>query len=152
TTGWTGDLNEALTQARAHRERTGGRKLVFIDFTGETCTNCKINEQSVFSKPEFEALLSQFQRVKLFTDKVPTSLYPPSVRGGKELTVARQRADADVNLNFQRAKFGTEQLPLYVILDPVADDRIEVVGVYDEGKINDEAAFAQFLNTPLNGR
>ena len=58
-----------------------------------------------------------------------------------------------VNLDFQKKVFDSEQLPLYVILDPAPggdDSKIAVVGIYSEGKINDDAAFAQFLKEPLS--
>ena len=45
--------------------------------------------------------------------------------------------------------FGSEQLPLYVILKPKSDDTIEVVGIYSEGKINDVEGFKKFLADPL---
>src|SRR5437870_5683295 len=60
---WTGNLKQAIDEARAYRQRTGGRKLVFIDFTGEICTNCKFNEETIFSKPEFKELFQPYQRV-----------------------------------------------------------------------------------------
>jgi hypothetical protein len=44
-----------------------------------------------------------------------------------------------------------ERLPLYAILEPKADGTIAVRGVYAEGKINSEAAFAEFLRQPLGG-
>jgi thiol:disulfide interchange protein DsbD len=52
-----------------------------------------------------------------------------------------------VNLVFQR-KFFSEQLPLYVVLEPQLDGRIRIVGVYDEGRINNEVLFAEFLKHP----
>jgi hypothetical protein len=63
----------------------------------------------------------------------------------------RRETDALANLEFQRATFDDERLPLYVILDPLPDGKINVVGRYDEGKINSESAFAQFLRKPLEG-
>lgn len=140
---WTGNLQAALERARRDR------RLVFVDFTGETCTNCKINEESVFPRYDIDQALRQFELVQLYTDKVPNKYYPPQVLEALGPGVARQRADAKVNLEFQREAFGTEQLPLYVILEPLADGRVAVRGVYSEGKINDEAAFARFLRQPL---
>ena len=55
----------------------------------------------------------------------------------------------EANLWFQKEAFGTEQLPLYVILEPLPGGRVRVVDRYDEGKINDEGAFAAFLKKPL---
>ena len=72
-----------------------------------------------------------------------------TTRGKFKGGTARQRADALVNLWFQREAFGTEQLPLYVILEPLPDGGVGVVDTYPEGKINNEAAFAEFLGKPL---
>jgi hypothetical protein len=95
----------------------------------------------VFSKPEFQDLLKQYQLVQLYTDKVPKKyVQDPD----------RQKGYAKENARFQREAFAT-QLPLYVILEPSADGKtIRVVGdPYKEGKINDEAGFADFLRKPL---
>src|SRR5262249_11973033 len=68
---WTGNLPQAVADVRALAQKTGERKFIFIDFTGETCTNCKINERSVFPKPEIQKLFQQYTLVKMYTDKVP---------------------------------------------------------------------------------
>ena len=54
-----------------------------------------------------------------------------------------------MNRSFQSEKFGTAQLPLYVILKPLADGTFEEVDRYIEGKINDIPAFADFLRKHL---
>jgi thiol:disulfide interchange protein DsbD len=141
---WSGNLAQSIEEARIQRQ------LVFVDFTGQTCTNCKINEENVFSKPEFKELFRPYRLVQLYTDKVPDKYYSASVRGKFGNDASRQRKDATVNLKFQKDAFGTEQLPLYVILQPKSDGTIQVVGQYTEGKINDETSFAQFLKQPLN--
>ncbi len=64
-------------------------------------------------------------------------------------STAQQQQDAAANLWFQREAFGTEQLPLYAILEPLPDRKIKIVAKYAEGKINDEGAFAEFLKKPL---
>jgi hypothetical protein len=104
----------------------------------------------VFSKPQFKDLLGAYGLVQLYTDQVPDRFYAPELRAKFGGSVARQEADAGVNRWFQLEAFGNEQLPLYVILEPRADGKVEVVGIYDEGKINNEAAFAEFLRGPLN--
>jgi hypothetical protein len=105
----------------------------------------------VFSKLEIKDLFRQYDLVQLYTDVVPNELYAPDIRAKLGNDTTRQKADAAVNRWFQTAAFGTEQLPLYVILDPLPNGKIEIVAQYDEGKINDEAAFAQFLKKPLAG-
>jgi thiol:disulfide interchange protein DsbD len=140
---WTGNLKAAIDEARRQKKR------VFVDFTGETCTNCKLNEMNVFSKPDIRKLFQSYLLVQLYTDKVPDKFYSTAARRQFGGGVTRQRDDATrINLPFQRAAFDSEQLPLYVKLEPLPDGTIRVVGTYKEGKINDEAAFAEFLKEP----
>jgi thiol:disulfide interchange protein DsbD len=146
---WQGDLRQAVDELVELRKRTGQPRFIFIDTTGETCVNCKINERSVFSKPQFKDLFSRYKLVKFYTDKIPANFYAPSLRA----TLAdsdRQSEDAlEVNFPFQTAAFHDDKLPLYVIWEPFADGTIKVIGQYDEGKINDEKAFAKFLTDPF---
>jgi thiol:disulfide interchange protein DsbD len=137
---WSVDLKRAVDRSRK-LQTEGKLKPIFIDFTGEICTNCRYNEGNVFSKPEIRDLLKQYELVQLYTDTVPTQyVKDPSLR----------EDFAEINREFQQQKFNTLQLPLYVILQPLPDgQQTEVVGVYDEGKINDVARFAQFLKQPL---
>jgi thiol:disulfide interchange protein len=134
---WSADLRRTLDNARAR----GGR--VFVDFTGVTCTNCKLNEREVFTKPEVKDLMKQYGLVQLYTDTVPETFYESDP--GRD----RRNADAEANLEFEKAAFGEEQLPLYVILKPEATGKTTVVGIYGEGKINDVPGFVQFLKDGL---
>lgn len=134
---WIGDLSVALEQAAKDK------KLVFIDFTGVTCTNCKINEKNVFSKTEVKDLFKQFVRVQLYADTVPEAYY------AKVPDEAQREKDAEANQGFQKKTFNTEQLPLYVIVKPAEGGSFEVVGVYDEGRINKVDQFLEFLKKPL---
>jgi thiol:disulfide interchange protein len=131
------DLRGTLDDARAKGKR------VFVDFTGVTCTNCKLNEQNVFPKPEVKELFKQYSLVQMYTDTIPEIFYE-SAPG-----ISRQNADARVNLKFELDAFGEEQLPLYVILKPEPNGKATVLGVYNEGKINNEAAFIEFLKKGL---
>jgi thiol:disulfide interchange protein DsbD len=149
---WSANLKKTIEDARAQYARTRQHSLVLIDFTGESCKNCRYNEHNVFTKPEIADLMRKYELVQLYTDKVPPDFYPPEVRDQIGNDGGRLREDAKVNLAFQKKAFDTEQLPLYVILDPTPDGdekKIGVVGIYAEGKINDAAAFAQFLKEPL---
>ena len=86
------DYPAALSVARS----TG--KLVFVDFTGYTCTNCRWMEANIFSRPDVGAELGQFVLARLYTD------------GDGEL-YERQQA-------FQEKTFGTVALPLYAVMAP----------------------------------
>ncbi len=143
---WSTDLKGAIDRIQADKRTRGAateRGLVFVDFTGVTCTNCKLNEKDVFPRPAVRELLKKYTLVSLYTDEVPAAYYlTPASR-------TQRREDAAANLGFQRALFGTEQLPLYVLLDPQVSGAVKVVAVYDEGKINDVPRFTEFLAAPL---
>lgn len=128
--GWTGNLDLALRRAEEHRKRTNQRRLVFIDFTGIQCVNCRINEKAVFPRPEIKALLERYELVKLYTD-------------------TREQV-GDTNKWLQETGFGTLELPLYVILEPLEGGKIRIHGSTG-GKIQDTKAFATFLQGPLEG-
>jgi thiol:disulfide interchange protein DsbD len=134
---WTANLPQAIAQARTQQKK------VFVDFTGVTCTNCKYNERNVFTRPEVRDLFKQYNLVQMFTDEVPAQFYSENPTDGRRETEAR------ANLAFQKRKFGTEQLPLYAILDPQSDGTVRVVAVYDEGKINNVENFISFLKGPV---
>ena len=86
---WVHDLEAG--RARAQREG----KLVFVNYTGFTCTNCRYMEGSVFPRPEIAGLLDRLVLVELYTD-------------GLEPQHERARED-------QVARFRTAALPFYVV-------------------------------------
>jgi thiol:disulfide interchange protein len=111
---WLENYEEAREQARA----TG--KLLFVNFTGEQCTNCRLMEAGVFPKPEVRDELSKFVKVELFTDRET-----PESRRYQEL---------------QAQRFGQTTLPLYVVLRPQDESKVA------ESSYNaDPKAFAEFL-------
>lgn len=96
-TSWVlNDYAGALTSARATQ------RLVFVDFTGYTCTNCRWMEANIFTRPDVSAELGQFVLARLYTD-------------GEGEIYERQQA-------FQEKTFGTVALPLYAVVD--ADGRV----------------------------
>jgi thiol:disulfide interchange protein len=91
-------LNDHSAALRKARE-TG--KLVLIDFTGYTCTNCRWMESRMFVRPDVSKALGNFVLSRLYTD-AEGEIYE------------KQQA-------FQERHFGTVALPLYAIVD--ADGR-----------------------------
>lgn len=87
----TDDLDGALAQARASQQ------LVFIDFTGYTCTNCRWMEANMFTRPEVRDVLAGFVRARLYTD-------------GQGAVYKKQQ-------RYQEDRFKTVALPLYAIVD-----------------------------------
>jgi thiol:disulfide interchange protein len=108
------DYDGALKAAR-----TSG-KLVFVDFTGYTCTNCRWMEANIFNRPDVGAELGQFVLTRLYTD-------------GEGAMYERQQA-------FQEKTFGTVALPLYAIVD--ADGKVRSTFT---GLTRDPAEFIAFL-------
>jgi thiol:disulfide interchange protein DsbD len=72
-------------------------QLVFIDFTGYTCTNCRWMEANMFDRADVSASLSHYVLSRLYTD------------GEGEMYEKQQK--------FQEDQFGTVALPLYAIVD-----------------------------------
>ena len=113
------DYEGALAQAR----REG--KLVFIDFTGYTCTNCRWMEANMFPKPEVRRELEKFVRVRLYTD------------GSGEPFERQQR--------MQEERFGTVALPLYAVVDPDGNPVTTFPGLTRE-----PTEFVSFLRSGLS--
>ncbi|MCX7700619.1 MAG: hypothetical protein N2039_07055, partial [Gemmataceae bacterium] len=55
------NLKGTVDRARLELERTGRRQFIFVDFTGVTCTNCKYNERTVFTRPDVREQLNEFR-------------------------------------------------------------------------------------------
>ncbi|MCC6547469.1 DUF255 domain-containing protein [Candidatus Sumerlaeota bacterium] len=114
---WFTEKDAAIAQAR----KLG--KNVFIDFTGYTCTNCRLMEKNMFPKPEVAALLNQYIRLKLVTDDRET--------GAKWQ-------------EYQAATFGTVALPFYAVITPDG----EILGTAEY--TTDVAEFVSFLKSGLD--
>jgi thiol:disulfide interchange protein len=97
------DYDGALKTAR-----TSG-KLVFVDFTGYTCTNCRWMEANIFNRPDVGSELGQFVLARLYTD-------------GEGEMYERQQA-------FQERTFGTVALPLYAVVDAAGKVRATFTGL-----------------------
>jgi thiol:disulfide interchange protein DsbD len=78
------------------------KRLVLIDFTGYTCTNCRWMEANMFPRPGVKAELEKFVTVRLYTD------------GHGPIYEKQQKLELE--------HFGTVALPLYAIVRP--DGRI----------------------------
>jgi thiol:disulfide interchange protein len=109
------DYDGALRTAR-----TSG-KLVFVDFTGYTCTNCRWMEANIFNRPDVGAELGRFVLARLYTD------------GDGEMYERQQ--------SFQEQKFGTVALPLYAVVDSEGKVRATFTGL-----TRDPAEFIAFLH------
>jgi thiol:disulfide interchange protein len=127
---WSGNLQQALQDAAEHVRKTRQRRLIFIDFTGIICKNCRLNEREVFPNPRVKDLLKRFELVQLVTDS--------------------NDAEGEANKWLSDRGFNTLELPLYVILEPLPSGEIKRWGQVG-GKINSIDSFVQFLERPFNG-
>jgi len=108
------DYAGALEQAR--REK----KLVLVDFTGYTCTNCRWMEANMFPRPGVRRELDRFVRARLFTD------------GVGELYARQQKLEL--------TQFRTVALPLYAVVDSTGATRATFLGM-----TRDTGEFERFL-------
>jgi thiol:disulfide interchange protein DsbD len=115
---WHTNLASALAQAREDH------KLVFVDFTGYTCTNCRWMEANIFPLPDVYSSLQKYVRLQLYTDG-----------DGKEY---------EENQTYQKENFGTVALPFYAILDAQGNKLATFPGM-----TRNAAEFVRFLSGPL---
>jgi len=115
---WFDDLEAGWAAARAQD------RLVFVNYTGFTCTNCRYMEEAVFPRPEIARLLDRMVLVELYTDGA----------------LAEHEA-ARAN---QVRRFGTAALPFYAV--EAADG--SVIATFPSST-NDPAEFAAFLRGAL---
>jgi thiol:disulfide interchange protein len=108
------DLDGGLAEARAHE------RLVLVDFTGYTCTNCRWMEANMFPRADVARELEQFVRVRLFTD-------------GRGEPYRAQQA-------LEQERFHTVALPLYAIVDARGTPRATFLGM-----TRDTREFVDFL-------
>jgi thiol:disulfide interchange protein len=90
---WLKNYEAALAQAKSEN------RPLFVDFTGITCTNCREMEETVFVRDEVAAELRKFVTVSLYTD-------------------LEDNPDSERYKQMQLDRFGTVELPLYVVLAP----------------------------------
>lgn len=114
---WSSSVDEA-------REASiQSNKLVFIDFTGYTCTNCRAMEANVFPNSEVKQRFDSFELVRLYTD---------------------DGEDGPKNQLYQFELIGTVALPSYAVIDGKTGKLL----ARKSGYINKEE-FVEFLDKSL---
>lgn len=107
---WFDTYQAALDDAKANN------RMLLVDFTGKTCTNCKMMEKKLYPNAKVQEALGKFSRAKLYTDKPE-------------------------NKDIQLKMFNTVALPLYAIIDPNTGKSIGTIDYTD-----DPDKFVEFLN------
>ncbi len=99
-------------------------KLVFISFTGYTCTNCHWMKANMFPRAEIAEALGNYILVELYTDGTD--------------------AVSEENARLQESKFGFAAVPYYAIVDAQEN----VVAKF-EGLTRNTKEFLDFLKSPV---
>ncbi len=115
----TNDYKAALEKSKKEN------KLIFVDFTGYTCTNCRWMEANMFPVKEVSDELGKFILVRLYTD--------------------REGEPYEGFQKMQEQKFGTVALPLYAIVN--GNDEIKATFA---GLTRDKNEFVNFLKKGQN--
>jgi thiol:disulfide interchange protein len=110
------DLPKALAQAKAEN------KLVLVNFSGYSCTNCKWMDANVFPRPEILDAVNGLVPVELFID-------------------GTDKASED-NGKFEEDRFKVASMPYYALID--ADQNI--VATFGD-RATDPQQFLSFLKT-----
>jgi thiol:disulfide interchange protein len=105
---------EGLDRARAEN------KLVLVNFSGYTCTNCKWMDANMFPRPEIVDAMKELVPVELFMDGTD--------------------AASDANANLELNRFKVEAMPYYALLD-ANENVVAVLG----DKVTDPQVFLAFL-------
>jgi thiol:disulfide interchange protein DsbD len=142
-----GHLDWHLDYEKAWKQATAENKLIFIDFTGVNCTNCRDNEQRVFPRPAVRKALEKYVRVQMYNDSVPKP------------GLSREQADQEAyrNREWQEKTFGDVTTPLYIVFkpakdEPFADGKLKGTVLYQVGGSIPESNIEQFaenLQAPL---
>ncbi len=134
-----------LQYENAWKEAVRDNKLIFIDFTGVNCTNCRDNEKNVFPKAEVQSALRKYARVQLYTDTVPD----------RSLSASDAKRQADRNSEWRDVLTnGDATNPYYVIFrpdpkEPFKDGKLNGQKIdLRNGTIRDIPDFVRFLQTP----
>lgn len=102
-------------------------KVMFIDFTGVNCTNCRWMEKNMFTRKEVRGLITSYVPVELYTDRgTPEDLK---------------------NQALMQKLSGTATLPVYILMGP--DEK--VIKVF-QGLTRDEDEYLAFLRAAQEPR
>jgi len=126
---WHEEWEPAIAQAKLRN------RLLFIDFTGVTCINCRRMEGNVF--PKVKATLARLDRAHLYVDRIQSN------------------ADLEISV------FRTAAQPYYAVVDPVLFlETIDAAKAYDaaendadkyQAKLAFERSFKESVLTQVTG-
>lgn len=126
----------------AYARQTG--KPVIVDFTGHGCVNCRKMELAVWHDPKVRDLLAKdYVLISLYVDE--KAALPETIEVQENGRTTKLRTVGDKWSYLQRAKFGANAQPFYVLLDHEGKP-LNGSYAYDE----DVDRFVKFLRTGLD--
>lgn len=133
------DFQQGLEYAKKHN------KPLLIDFTGESCTNCRKMEDGVWIDEDIISLLkNEFVVVSLYYDD--KGKLPLEEQYKSDLDQEMKTTVGDKNLDFQVQHFNSNAAPYYVILN---HDNLTPL-ITPRGYNADIPAFRKFLEDGLS--
>lgn len=112
------------------------QKLLFLDFTGVNCVNCRKMENTVLVDPAVHAALADLVQVQLYTDEIP----------GVRDAALRDELLA-LNRQLQAEWFGDVTLPGYAVVTP---DGKHVISTFKGLDGSGGVDFLKFLNAGIS--
>lgn len=129
--------SEHLLDFRVAVERASSQqKLLFLDFTGVNCVNCRRMENTVLVDPEVHDVLSGLVQVQLYTDEIP---------GVRDAALRDELLG--MNRELQAEWFGDVTLPGYAVVTP---DGKNVITTFKGLDKSGGADFLKFLQTGIS--
>jgi len=128
-------LQYALDFDQAVDTASSNNQLMFLDFTGVNCINCRRMEKGVLASAPVHSVIKDLVRVQLYVDIFPGAQSNPE-EGERLLTR---------NRGLQENWFGDVTIPAYVIATP---DGQEILATF-KGLDTNGAQFQQFLKAGL---
>ena len=128
-------LQYSLDFDQAVETASSSNQLMFLDFTGVNCINCRRMEKGVLASAPVHAVIKDLVRVQLYVDEVPGVKTKPEEH---ERLLTR-------NHGLQENWFGDVTIPAYVIATP---DGQEILATF-KGLDTDGEQFQQFLQAGL---
>jgi thiol:disulfide interchange protein len=123
-------LQYALDFERAFEYARQNNQPIFLDFTGENCINCRLMEH-LMEKPELRERLTNFVRVRVYTDSVPM------------IPSQQEQLLLEKNRELQEKWFEDVSLPAYAVITPDREVLSKSIGQQSED------VFAKFLDEGL---
>ena len=129
-------LQYSLDFDQAVETASSSNQLMFLDFTGVNCMNCRLMEKGVMASAPVHSVIKDLVRVQLYVDEVPGVKTKPEEH---ERLLTR-------NHGLQKNWLGDVAIPAYVIATP---DGKEILATF-KGLDSDGDEFQKFLKAGLD--